>query len=257
MDKIIDFSGRFHIQCAVFDFDGTLSKLRAGWEEVMEPMMCELIPGEPNQVLTLVKKYIDESTGIQTILQMQWLADTIQARGGIALDPWEYKNIYLQRLMQTVEQRKTDVITGKTNASLYKVFGSDNFLARLQERGIKMYAASGTDEEDVQKEAAILGFDKYFTDIRGAKNGSFACSKEAVLRDLVSQNSNMLVVGDGKVEIKLGREVGALTLGVASNDIIGCDDCDINMAKYNRLKNAGAHIIVSDFRETEEIMKLI
>lgn len=58
------------LDAAVFDFDGTLSKLRAGWEGVMEPLMCELIPGDPDEVRALVKKYIDDSTGIQTIFQI-------------------------------------------------------------------------------------------------------------------------------------------------------------------------------------------
>ena len=61
------------IDAVVFDFDGTLSSLRSGWEEVMEPLMCEYIPGEPDEVKELVKKYIDESTGIQTIHQMRCL----------------------------------------------------------------------------------------------------------------------------------------------------------------------------------------
>ncbi|MBO5126955.1 MAG: HAD family hydrolase, partial [Clostridia bacterium] len=61
------------LDAAVFDFDGTLSKLRAGWETVMGPLMCECIPGDTEEVRALVEKYIDESTGIQTIFQMRWL----------------------------------------------------------------------------------------------------------------------------------------------------------------------------------------
>lgn len=34
------------IKAAVFDFDGTISTLRCGWEEVMEPLMLECISGE-------------------------------------------------------------------------------------------------------------------------------------------------------------------------------------------------------------------
>lgn len=46
------------------------------------------------------------------------------------------------------------------------------------------------------------------------------------------------------MEIALGRESGALTIGVASNDVIGCNDVAFNMYKYERLKKAGAHIMV-------------
>ncbi len=254
MDILVNHEKLGKIEAAVFDFDGTLSKLRAGWEKTMLPMMVEFIPGEKSEVEELAKKYIDESTGIQTIFQMQWIADTVKERGGKPLDPWEYKAEYLKRLMKDVEIRKQEVINGKVDNSIYKVFGGDEFLKGLVDMGAKIYAASGTDEEDVIKEASILGFDKYFTEIRGAKKGSFNCSKEAILRELVKPGKNLLVVGDGKVEIALGRETGALTLGVASNDIIGCNDIDFEPNKYKRLKNAGAHAIVSDFRDATKIL---
>jgi len=76
-----------YLDAAVFDFDGTLSRLRAGWEEVMVPLMCELIPGEEAEVQALVRDYIDQSTGIQTIHQMRWLVEEVARRGGKAENP--------------------------------------------------------------------------------------------------------------------------------------------------------------------------
>lgn len=245
------------IKSAVFDFDGTLSKLRAGWESVMEPMMCELIPGEKDEVNALVKNYIDQSTGIQTILQMRWLAATIESRGKKPLDPWKYKAEYLRRLMVDVEKRKQKIARGEENADKYKVFGCEKFLNALKQKGIKMYAASGTDEKDVKIEAELLGLGKYFDEIKGAVDGSDCCSKEAVLQKLVKSGEGLMVVGDGKVEIALGKEQGALTIGVASNDVIGLNDHVYNMQKYERLKNAGADIMVADFAECEKILDLI
>lgn len=66
-----------------------------------------------------------------------------------------------------------------------------------------------------------------------------------------------MVVGDGKVEIALGKEQGALTIGVASNDVIGLNDHVYTMQKYERLKNAGADIMIADFADSEEISELI
>src|SRR3546814_1496076 len=70
------------VQAVVFDFDGTLSTLRAGWEEVMTPFMkAEMTGGRPlsaeeeTKLDEAIASYIDQSTGIQTIYQMQWLAD--------------------------------------------------------------------------------------------------------------------------------------------------------------------------------------
>lgn len=254
MEILVEHEKLCEINCAVFDFDGTLSKLRAGWESVMLPMMCELIPGEKSEVKVLAERYIDDSTGIQTILQMRWLAEIIASRGGKALDPWEYKAEYLRRLMVDVEKRKQEVMKGEVDPDIYKVYECEKFLSALKDRGVKIYAASGTDEKDVKTEAEVLGFDKYFDDIKGAIDGSDSCSKEAVLQKLVQIDGKLLVVGDGKVEIALGRERGALTIGVASNDIIGCNDVAFNMQKYERLKKAGAHLLISDFREYEKIL---
>ena len=242
---------------AVFDFDGTLSSLRAGWEAVMGGMMRELIPGDPAEVSALVDRYIDESTGIQTIHQMRWLAEEVARRGGKAEDPWAYKEEYNRRLMLEVQRRRDAVTMGSEEAEKYMVRGGMAFLKALQDRGVTMYAASGTDEEDVQAEAAVLGFAGFFAEIAGAKRTTDDCSKEAVLRRLVSPGRNLLVVGDGKVEIALGREAGALTLGIASQDAPDCRIEAMNEQKYRRLAAAGAHAIVCDFRKTEEILAWI
>jgi len=59
------------------------------------------------------------------------------------------------------------------------------------------------------------------------------------------------VVGDGRVEISLGREFGALTLGVASDEEARCG---INPVKRARLIKAGAHAITGDFCDAEAIL---
>ena len=57
------------------------------------------------------------------------------------------------------------------------------------------------------------------------------CSKEATLKSLMEQykGENLLVVGDGPVEIRLGREAGALTLGICANErnLQGFDEAKI------------------------------
>lgn len=53
--------------------------------------------------------------------------------------------------------------------------------------------------------------------------GQASCSKKTVLRRQINERRvrghQLLVVGDGKVEIGLGRQVGAVTLGTAANEI--------------------------------------
>ncbi len=241
------------IDCAVFDFDGTLSTLRCGWETVMEPLMLECIFGDKYtpENITEVREYIAYSTGIQTILQMKWLAERVTKEGKVPLDPWDYKAEYNRRLMVNVEKNKADAKSG--NADKYIMHGTHRFLRALKERGISIYAASGTDEADVIKEAEVLGLDKYFDEIAGARPHSEDCSKEATLKRLISQNSGgLLVVGDGPVEIRLGKAAGACTLGICGKEreLCGMDD-----VKVKRLTDAGAHALVDCFGDTEEILK--
>ncbi len=257
MEILIPHASYAPLDAAVFDFDGTLSSLRAGWENVMGPLMCQRIPGDPAEVQALVSRYIDESTGIQTIHQMRWLAEEVGRRGGRPEDPWVYKDEYNRRLMREVQRRRDAVSSGAEPAETYRVPGGIEFLTALRERGVELYAASGTDTEDVRAEAKVLGLDGFFADIRGAERNTDRCSKEAVLRELVRPGRRLLVVGDGKVEIALGREAGALTLGIASQDVPGCTSSAYNPQKYRRLQNAGAHAIAADFTEWREMLSWI
>ena len=241
------------ITCAVFDFDGTLSTLRCGWETVMEPLMLECIFGDQytEEDLAEVREYIKNSTGIQTILQMKWLAERVKKQGKTPLDPWDYKAEYNRRLMVNVEKNKKDAQGG--NADQYIMRGAAAFLAALKARGIRLYAASGTDEEDVRKEAEILGLAHYFEEIAGARPHSEDCSKEATLGRLLSQNEGgLLVVGDGPVEIRLGKAANAVTLGICGKEK---QLCGVDEVKVQRLTAAGAHALVDCFEKTNEILQ--
>ena len=250
------------IKAALFDFDGTLSTLRHGWEEIMEPLMLEMITGDTAADAALiqeVKDYIHESVGIQTIYQMQWLAAAVQKYGrnpGAPSDPWWYKEEYNKRLMKPVSQRMASIRDGGKQRRDFLVKGSETFLKALRNAGVDIYVASGTDHPDVVHEATVLGLRDSFREIAGAPPGRADCSKEAVLQRLVAeqklQGPEVVVIGDGKVEIALGRAVQAITLGVASDEerLEG-----INPAKRERLVKAGAHAVVGDFQDVDTIMQ--
>lgn len=246
------------IKAAVFDFDGTISTLRCGWEKVMEPLMLEFMSPdrEPSQELTEeVRKYIDESTGIQTVYQMQWLADRAEALTGVKRDPWWYKDEYNRRLMLSVKDKKEAVASGKVPAEQYRIAGSLEFVKALKDRGIALYLASGTDHCDVVKEAELLGVKDLFTEIKGAPEHQATCSKEAVLNMLFAEKgfegNELMVVGDGKVEIALGKKNGGFALGAATDEV---NRCGVNPVKKARLVNAGADVIIGDFADTDAIL---
>lgn len=252
---------RPRLKAALFDFDGTISTLRHGWEDIMEPLMLEMISGggKPDEnLLAEVKDYIDKSTGIQTYYQMKWLAEAVAGYGknpGASDDPWWYKAEYNRRLMEPVQKRINFLLSGEKPKTDFLIKGSEEFLRALSDRGIEIYVASGTDDPDVKKEADVLGLTGYFTEIAGAPAGKADCSKEAVLRRLIEDKKLMgpevTVIGDGKVEIALGREVGAVTLGVASDEE---KLCGIHSGKRERLIRAGAHAIAGDFGNRDELL---
>jgi phosphoglycolate phosphatase-like HAD superfamily hydrolase len=250
------------LKAVLFDFDGTISTLRHGWESVMGPLMVEMIVGstqkDNDDIRKLVNEYIDQSTGIQTIYQMQWLVETVKKYGknpNASKDPWWYKNEYNRRLMKYVDERKESIVRNEVSPDKYIIKGSIVLLDKLKHKGIDMYVASGTDHPDVIKEVEILGLTKYFKEIQGAPLGKTQCSKEWVLKNLITKSSisgyELAVIGDGRVEIALGREFEAITLGVASDEekLEG-----INPAKRKRLIKAGAHAIVGDFKNSDSIL---
>ncbi|MDR0395784.1 MAG: HAD family hydrolase [Oscillospiraceae bacterium] len=239
-------------KAVLFDFDGTLSTLRSGWEAVMRRLCLDtLCPGGDDALTAaLVDAYIDESTGIQTIFQMEWLRDEAVRRGVAPpdADPWTLKEEYNRRLMDMVAARISAVFAGGVPPDSYRVAGAVEFIQSLREEGIQLFVASGTDEADVRLEADTLGLARYFDRIAGALPRRKDCGKEAVLRWLASEKGwiglDLCVIGDGKVEIGLGKELGARTIGIAADETrrSGWDD-----NKRRRLANAGADRIWPDF----------
>ena len=254
--------GKQSVTSVLFDFDGTLSTLRHHWEDVMEPMMLDLIAGHNTVSQTLrdeVRHYIDDSTGIQTIHQMKWLVEAAKRYGlndRTPTDPWVCKAEYNRRLMELVAVRRQDVVAGRQTADHYLMAGSVALLKALRADGVQCYVASGTDQEDVVEEARVLGVLPYFTSIQGALPGKETCAKETAIRELIDKRGlkgeNLAIVGDGKVEITLGNAIGARTLGVASNETLRRG---IDPIKQERLIKAEAQKIVGDFTDTADILK--
>lgn len=257
--EILQKTPQTPVEAVLFDFDGTISTLRYGWVPVMRQLMLELLGGDaPSAALEKeVDDYIEESTGIQTIFQMKWLAARVREAGRTDLpdDPWWYKDEYNRRLMQTVSARVEAVASGTQRREDYLIAGAAAFLRALQERGVRCYVASGTDDKDVRNEAHALGVDAFFAGIAGAPDHAEGCAKEAALRMLVEtiglSGEKIAVIGDGKVEIALAREIGARALGLATDEarLRGVD-----AQKRARLIRAGADAIEGDFLDKNALL---
>ncbi|MBE0699641.1 MAG: HAD family hydrolase [Anaerolineaceae bacterium] len=250
------------IRHVLFDFDGTLSVLRQGWEEVMVPVMVESICGTASrpEIEKEVNEYVDHSTGILTIRQMQWLVDSVKRHGLVtpALTAAEYKALYLSRLMVFVRERIAQVKYGEVVPAEHLVAGSQEFVSGLVERGARLYLASGTDHADVAGEAEALGLLEYFHgDVYGALDHNENHAKERVIQRILDENGlsgdELLIIGDGPVEIREGALRKAVTLGVASDEVARQG---WNERKVERLQAAGADLLVADFIHVRELLAL-
>ena len=252
-------SGR--IKAIIFDFDGTISTLRHGWEQIMRPLMIEAISGGTDVpgLSEIIDSYIDSSTGIQTVYQMMWLKEQAEKFGlnPAVRDVWEYKDEYNRRLMNYISGRIAAIETHVAEAEDFMIEGSRAFIKTLADKGIKLYLASGTDHRDVIRESEMLGMSGYFTLICGAPEREVSCSKEKVIRTIINENNlrgeNLAIIGDGKVEIALGKENGAFTLGMATNEDTRRG---VNPVKYARLVKAGADAVAGDFSDKDELVSL-
>ena len=254
-----------NIRHAVFDFDGTISLIRDGWQNVMVPMMVEFLQTDTDttetqeQLESIVVEFVDRLTGKQTIYQMIQLGEEIEKRGGKPKDPLAYKDEYNNRLLPIVEQRISGLAEGNLSAETLRVPMALEFLQSLHEMGLKCYLASGTDIEFVKNEAELLGVAEYFSGgifgaLREYKKFSKAMVIQKILTDFKLRGSELLIIGDGYVEIENAKAVEAIAVGVAS---VEDNVYNMNADKRERLIRAGADIIIPDFREGEQLLEYL
>jgi phosphoglycolate phosphatase len=251
---------RGQIRHALFDFDGTLSLIREGWQEIMISMMVELLLQTPRhesemELRNLVTDFVNLLTGKQTIYQMIQLAEEVDKRGGEAQDPVAYKWLYLERLWTKIEGRVEGLKTGRLNRQSLMVPGVVQILEAMRDRGVTCYLASGTDEVYVLDEADALGLSGYFAGIYGALDDYQTYSKKMVIDRILSENnlngSQLVTFGDGYVEIENTKSVGGIAVGVATDEATrqGVDEW-----KRERLIAAGADLIVPDFGQHQQLV---
>jgi phosphoglycolate phosphatase-like HAD superfamily hydrolase len=253
-----------HARVVLFDFDGTVSLIRAGWVDVMVPMMVELLAGlgtgeSEESLREMVEEFVGRLTGKQTMYQMIELAARIEQRGGKPLDPLEYKKMYLERLHAKIAHRIEDLRNGRVSPEKYLVPGVRALLEALHARGMKMYLASGTDQEYMRQEADLLDVSRYFDGrVYGALDDYKSFSKKILIQRIIAAaecaGPNLLGFGDGYVEIENVKEVGGIAVGVATAE----PECrHVDQWKRKRLVGVGADFIVPNFLCHGELLGLL
>ena len=260
------------LKYAVFDNDGTISTLREGWEKTMETVMMHSILEEKYdsvsasiffEIQNSIVSYINNSSGILTLEQMQALVEMVKYYGFVPkkkiLDSFGYKKRYNTQLMKFVNQRINKINKGELDRKDFILKGAVTFLTALKKINIRLYLVSGTDHRDVLNEAKVLGYAEFFNGgIFGALNDLSKFSKKMIIEKIIAdfklKGSDCVVFGDGPVEMRESRRVGGLAVGVASDEK---KRFGLNYYKRTRLIKGGAHIIIPDFTQLNKIMDLL
>jgi len=261
------------ISHAIFDHDGTISVLREGWEKIMEPMMLKAIMGPVystadestyHKVLNRARKFIDATTGVQTLVQMQGLVELVREFGFTPkeeiLDEFGYKAIYNEALLELVKKRIEKLRRGELSIDDFAIKGVVPFLQRLHKTGIKLYMASGSDENDVIEEAKALGYADLFEGrIYGAIGDAAKEAKKIVMdrivNDIGTKNARKIAAfGDGPVEIREINKRGGIAVGIASDEV---RRFGLNQSKRSRLIRAGADIIIPDYSQSKILFEIL
>jgi phosphoglycolate phosphatase len=256
MIEVIRRGPRARPRAALFDFDGTLSLMRSGWQRIMQRMMVEVLrqlPGDeaPALVEQHVARAIEQSTGQATIEQMAWLCAEVERRGGQPDSAVSYKRRYQAQLDLEVVGRYDQLRRGELGADGLLVPGSRGLLEELRGRGVLLLLASGTDLANVLQDATALGIAQYFgAHIYAPGSRSPDFSKRAVIAHLLAEEGlsgpELVAFGDGPVEIVETRAVGGLAVGVAFDEELRAG---VDPRKRAMLIRAGADMIVPDFSE--------
>jgi len=238
----------------------------------MLPMMVKAILGDEylcadetlyHNVYKRVADYIDKSTGVQTIIQMRALVEMVKQFSVVpaeeVLDEFGYKKIYNDALMEMVKKRIAKFQSRRMDIADYTIKGAVDFVKALKQKGVRLYLASGTDHDDVAAEAKVLGYAELFDGgIYGAVGDITKFSKKMVVEKIINENNlsgpELLICGDGPVEIRQCRRRDGIALGLASDEV---RRHGLSTVKRSRLIKAGAHFVAADFSQFDELIKLL
>ena len=262
--ELLGIESNYMPKVAIFDHDGTLSTLRQGWEPIMKEVCVSSILGASgNQVdrdsLTLIEQaaedMIEKTTGIQTIIQMHHLQKLVSSFPYVPADevlsPEEYKTIYNRKLLEMVHYRIMLFNNKMLDLSDLTIKGAIPFLRALNKAGAILYLASGTDQEDVRREAKILGYADLFTGGIYGSVGDINCDpKRMVIRNIIRglpegiKPQECYVFGDGPVEMREAAKKNLTRIGMVSDEK---QRFGVNPNKRRRLILGGAQALLPDF----------
>ena len=109
-------------RAVMFDFDGTVALVRAGWMPIMLDMMMETLGklGSNHAALRAeAEDYVARFTGMDTLHQMSAFAEHVRLLGGKPLPAAQYKADFIASLEHERTERLRAVRSGDRPATIY------------------------------------------------------------------------------------------------------------------------------------------
>ena len=245
---------------AAVDFDGTMSLIRIGWQQVMHGVMKAALQDyhpNPAHIDTDIRTYIAHSTGQPSIIQMAWVDEQVMLYGG----PHHGAQFYLDQFSNAMKSQidtRVASITDDTSADAFMLQGARQLLQTLAQHDIRIALVSGTEHHHLVRESAALRIDTFFdAGIYGPGAHAPGFTKHDAIAQLVERynvaSGALISIGDGPVEIKAGKALNGYALAVASDEHGGGLDAD----KRQHLLDAGADAVVAHFGRMDLITQAL
>jgi len=263
IELLPSFTPRPKATHVVFDFDGTLSWIRHGWPEMMQTVMGPRFPLQANETTEDIRAHLFNEmyrfNGQPTPLFMAEMARQISDRGGTA-DPDELLTSFITPLDEMANERHRRLRTGETPPDELIVHGGRALLEHLHTRGLKTLILSGNPHTQISQEAELLDLTRYCNDRVQGHVHAENFSKQTVLEEWMAEDGftgeHLIMFGDGAAEIKATRDLGGLSIGVCSDEVVNGSGV-VDQRKRDILLPAGADAIIADYRDPELLTQTV
>ncbi|GHT11193.1 hypothetical protein FACS1894170_04430 [Planctomycetales bacterium] len=254
-------------KAALFDFDGTVSILRAGWHEILTNYFVSVLkttpkgqalyqtnPAAEDELAQLSKRAFEPNIGKIPLMQFYTLVELVKEYGGQPKAPEAYMAEYYRSLLALVAKRHEQLHNGLDPNELL-LTGTVEILAMFRRRGVKLYLVSGTEQDFVREDCELLRITEYFDGgVFGGTADIEASSKRSMITKIITDNGidggELISFGDGQTETREVKAVGGFVVGVASNE----DTRDgIDQWKRRQLIEAGTDWVIPHFEDVAEI----
>lgn len=242
---------RGQIKVAVFDFDGTVSRIVDDWQEILVEMFQEFL--QPYQhvepiLVEHLQDIVDLNTGKRTIAQAHSLVAEVKKRGGVPEPPEVYLAEYYRRL-EGLTGPRMEALEAGADPDRFLLPGVRACLEMFRRRGVLLGLVSGSEVNTVRHCAGLLRVTEFFNaGIYGTEGVGESFNKAAIFEEILAKNGlageNLVGFGDGHVETHDVHTLGGLAVGIAFNEKT---NGGLNHQRAKRLTDAGADWIIDDF----------